>query len=148
MTNENEQYADSLYKEDLDLIRVRETLAASGMPDISVADGYGRLLTMLVTMSGAKQLLEVGALGGYSGICLLRGAGEGGRLTSLELKAEYAEVARGNVEAAGYGQAVTFKIGDGKASLEQLKAEGQQFDFSLLMRIRKVIPRIWNMRSL
>ncbi|WP_155972751.1 O-methyltransferase [Paenibacillus sp. Leaf72] len=129
MSIENEQYADSLYKEDLDLIRVRETLAANGMPDISVADGYGRLLTMLVAMSGAKQLLEVGALGGYSGICLLRGAGEGGRLTSLELKAEYAEVARGNVEAAGYGQAVTFKIGDGKASMEQLKAEGRQFDF-------------------
>lgn len=124
-----EQYVDSLYKKDAQLERVKEGIASRGMPSISVADGYGRLLTMLVRMSGASKLLEIGALGGYSGICLARGLKDGGSLLSLELLPEYAEVARTHLEEAGYGDKVEYKVGDAKKSLEELKKEGRTFDF-------------------
>jgi predicted O-methyltransferase YrrM len=125
----NEQYVDSLYREDADLKRVKEGIAASGMPDISVADGYGRLLTMLVTMSGAQKIMEIGALGGYSGICLARGLRAGGSLVSLELLQNYADVAKVHMEAAGLGDKVEYLIGDAKQSLAELKSAGRKFDF-------------------
>lgn len=128
MSNE-EQYVDSLYTKDEQLERVKEGIASQGMPDISVADGYGRLLTMLVGMSGAKDILEIGALGGYSGICLARGLKEGGKLLSLELLPHYADVARAHLEEAGYGGKANYRIGDAKESLAQLKEEGRSFDF-------------------
>ncbi|RIX54035.1 O-methyltransferase [Paenibacillus nanensis] len=124
-----EQYVDSLYKRDEQLERVKEGIASRGMPSISVADGYGRLLTMLVRMTGASKLLEIGALGGYSGICLARGLSDGGSLLSLELLPEYAEVARAHLTEAGFGDKVDYKIGDARKSLEELKAEGRKFDF-------------------
>jgi len=129
MNLSDDQYVESLYAEDIDLARVKAGLAANGMRDISVHAGYGRLLTMLVEMSGASELLEIGALGGYSGICLARGLGGGGTLTSLELIPEYAEVARVHMEAAGLGDKVTYYVGDAKESLEKLKQEERSFDF-------------------
>lgn len=125
----NEQYVDSLYAQDPDLEHVKKVLAERGMPDISVADGYGRLLTMLVRLKGASSILEIGALGGYSGICLARGLGEGGRLVSLELLQDYADVAKSNMEAAGLGGKVEYLVGDAKLSLARLKEEGRRFDF-------------------
>lgn len=124
-----EQYVDSLYKEDSDLARVKAGLAAHGIRDISVHDGYGRMLTMLVAMTGARKLLEIGALGGYSGICLAKGLKGEGHLVSLELMPDYAEVARTHMEAAGFGDKVTYMVGDAKESLERLKTEGRKFDF-------------------
>ncbi|MGO4544507.1 O-methyltransferase [Paenibacillus sp. 2TAB23] len=126
---QDEQYVDSLYGADADLERVKAGIAANGMPDISVADGYGRLLTMLVTLSGAKSIVEIGALGGYSGICLARGLKEGGKLTSLELLPSYAELARVHMEAAGLGEKVEYMVGDAKQSLAQLQGAGRKFDF-------------------
>lgn len=126
---DHERYADSLYDKDRDLERVLEGLKESGMPDISIAAGYGRLLTLLVRMSGSGKLLEIGALGGYSGICLARGLREGGSLLSLELLPSYAETAQRHVEEAGLGRFVTYRTGDAKESLAALKAEGRTFDF-------------------
>ncbi|NIK67382.1 MULTISPECIES: O-methyltransferase [unclassified Paenibacillus] len=125
----DEQYVDGLYGEDQDLVRTKKGIAERGMPDISIADGYGRLLTMLAKMNGAKTALEIGALGGYSGICIARGLAEGGLLTSLELKAEYAEVAKAHMAEAGLGDAVEYIIGDARESLAKLKEEGRTFDF-------------------
>ncbi|NBD25868.1 O-methyltransferase [Paenibacillus glycinis] len=124
-----ERYVDRLLGEDADLARVHATIEAKGMPQISIASGYGKLLTMLVRMSGAVNVLEIGALGGYSGICLARGLREGGRLTSLELMQDYADTARGNLEAAGLGDRVTYLVGDAKDSLAVLEKEGRKFDF-------------------
>ena len=121
-----EQYVERLLGEDADLERVIRVISEQGMPDISIAAGYGRLLTMLVRTSGAKQVLEIGALGGYSGICLARGLREGGQLTSLELVQNYADVARGNLEAAGFGGQVSYIVGDAQESLAQLKEQGKQ----------------------
>lgn len=125
----NEQYVDSLYGKDADLEHVKAGIAANGMPDISVADGYGRLLTMLVTMSKSKSIMEIGALGGYSGICLARGLQAGGKLVSLELLQKYADIAKGHMEDAGLGDRVEYIVGDAKQSLAGLKAENRKFDF-------------------
>ncbi|MFD0674200.1 O-methyltransferase [Cohnella sp. GCM10027633] len=124
-----DDYFESLFPPDEALARVNESIARVGMPSISVAPGYGRLLTMLVRISGAASVLEIGALGGYSGICLSRGLPESGRLVSLELREDYAAVARANVAAAGYGERSEYVVGDAAESLAKLEAGGERFDF-------------------
>ncbi|MFD0620061.1 O-methyltransferase [Paenibacillus sp. GCM10027629] len=129
MTQSDEQYMDSLFAEDEVLERVMEGTRKAEMPEISIAPGYGRLLTILVKTSRAQRILEIGALGGYSGICLARGLDDEGKLVSLELKPEFAEVAKQHVTEAGHGHQVEYRIGDAMESLKQLEAEGQRFDF-------------------
>ncbi|MEF3352231.1 O-methyltransferase [Paenibacillus sp. GYB006] len=124
-----DDYVNDLYEEDPLLAEVIQTIKEKGMPEVSVAPAYGRLLTFLVQTSGAKKVLEIGALGGYSGICLSRGMSEEGRLTSLELKEEYAALAHAHLTKAGYGEKVEYKIGPAADSLEELKKEGKKFDF-------------------
>jgi predicted O-methyltransferase YrrM len=126
-----ERYADALFegRADPDLERVRASIAERNMRDISVKPGYGRLLTLLAAASGAEAILEIGALAGYSGICLARGLRPGGKLTSLELIPEYAELARSNLAAAGFGDATEYRVGEALPSLEALAAEGRTFDF-------------------
>jgi predicted O-methyltransferase YrrM len=143
-----EQYAESLYAQDEQLERVLETIRANGMPDISVKPGYGRLLTLLVKLSGARNVLEIGALGGYSGICLARGLAAGGRLTSLELREEYAQLAHANLREAGFGGQVEYKVGEALTSLEQLDAEGRRFDFFFIDADKGNYPRYldWALR--
>ncbi|CQR54929.1 O-methyltransferase [Paenibacillus riograndensis] len=124
-----EEYSEQLYTEDALLLKVKQAIKDSGMPEVSIAPGYGRLLTMLVAASRSTRILEIGALGGYSGICLCRGLSKAGRLTSLELKAEYAELAGRHLEEAGFGEAVEYKLGPALDSLKLLEAEGRTFDF-------------------
>lgn len=125
-----EEYCEQLYTEDDILLQVKEAIVQAGMPPVSVEPGYGRLLTMLVRLSRSKRILEIGALGGYSGICLSRGFAKGdGSLTSLELRADYAELARRHLELAGFGDSTEYRIGPAMDSLKQLEAEGAKFDF-------------------
>lgn len=128
-TLQQEQYIESLYPRDPVLEHVRETLRQHGIYDISVEAGYGRLLTLLVRTSGARQALEIGALGGYSGICMARGLPRDGRLYSLELNPDYARLARDNLLYAGLGDKVEYRIGEALLRLEELKREGRRFDF-------------------
>jgi caffeoyl-CoA O-methyltransferase len=125
----NEDYVESLYESDADLKRVIEGIRAKGMPEISIAPGYGRLLTLLVQASSAQNVLEIGALGGYSGICLARGLGQKGKLLSLELKQEYADVAFSHLEQAGLGDKVEYRIGDAMVTLKELIEEETRYDF-------------------
>jgi len=126
-----ERYAEALFegREDPDLERALASIKERNMPDISVKPGYGRLLTLLAAAAGASAALEIGALAGYSGICLARGLRPGGTLTSLELKPEYAELARVNLTAAGFGDRVEYRVGEALSSLAALEAEGRTFDF-------------------
>lgn len=124
-----EDYSEQLYTEDELLLQVKAAIAANGMPEVSIAPGYGRLLTMLVTLSRSARLLEIGALGGYSGICLCRGLQHQGSLTSLELRAEYAALAERHLQQAGFGDRVEYKIGPALDSLKLLEAQGQRYDF-------------------
>lgn len=124
-------YIDSLYNKENDeaLARVLASIRERGMPEISVHPGYGRLITLLAASAGASAALEIGALGGYSGICILRGLAPDGMLTSLELQAEYAELARANVAAAGFGGRAEYRVGEALARLPELADEGKTFDF-------------------
>ncbi|MDE5415395.1 O-methyltransferase [Alkalihalobacterium chitinilyticum] len=125
-----EQYIESTFhtKEAL-LEEIKASIMERGMPSISVSPNTGKLLTMLVAISGAKEILEIGALGGYSGTCLARGLDEQGRLTSLELEEEYGKLAHANLTKAGLGNKVTYLIGEALTSLETLVNEQKRFDF-------------------
>ena len=100
--------------------------ASAGLPAIQVSAAQGRLLELLVRISGASSVLEVGTLGGYSTIWLARGLGPGGRVLTLELDAHHAEVARANLEAAGVADAVDVRVGP---AAETLAALTDPFDF-------------------
>ncbi|CAH8770793.1 O-methyltransferase [Paenibacillus dendritiformis] len=123
-------YIDSVfYKQDALLEEVILSIKEKGMPSISVSASSGKLLTMLVSISGAKNVLEIGALGGYSGICLARGFGKEGKLTSLELEERYAKLAYSNLSKAGFGDQVSYIIGEAMQSLDKLAGDNKRFDF-------------------
>ncbi|MDL4839818.1 O-methyltransferase [Aquibacillus rhizosphaerae] len=123
-------YIDSVFNNQDELLEeVISSIKQNGMPSISVSRSSGKLLTMLVSISGAKNVLEIGALGGLSGICLARGFGKDGTLTSLELEGKYAELAQSNLSKAGFGNQVSYLTGPALNSLDRLVAEKKQFDF-------------------
>ncbi len=124
------EYIDRVFvhKDEL-LEEVTASIKANGMPSISVSPSSGKLLTMLVSITGAQSVLEIGALGGYSGICLARGFGSSGKLTSLELEEKYAKLAENNLAKAGFGNQVTYLTGPARNSLEKLEENQRQFDF-------------------
>ncbi len=124
------RYIDSVfYHQDTVLEDVITSIEENGMPSISVSPSSGKLLTMLVSISGAENVLEIGALGGYSGICLARGFGKEGKLTSLELEERYAKLAHANLSKAGFGGQVSYMTGAALQNLEQLVEENRTFDF-------------------
>ncbi len=101
-----------------------QSISDAGMPVISVSANQGKFLQMLAVLCRANKILELGALGGYSTIWLARALPEGGKLTSIELDPEYAEVARKNIALAGLSDKVDIRIGKGLDVLPQLEAEG------------------------
>lgn len=123
-------YIDSLFhNQDPILEEVLSSIQENGMRNISVSPASGKLLTMLVAISGAKNVLEIGALGGYSGICLAKGFGGEGKLTSLELEERYAKLAYSNLAKAGFGDQVTYLTGPALQSLEKLIEDHMCYDF-------------------
>lgn len=93
---------------------------AAGLPAIAVSPAQGRLLELLVRMSGAQSVLEVGTLAGYSTIWLARALPPAGRVLTLELDPRHAEVARSNVEAAGLTDVVEIAVGPAADTLAGL----------------------------
>ncbi len=107
--------------------------AAAGLPEIQVAANQGKLLELLVRMSGARRVLEVGTLGGYSTIWLARGLPADGTLVTLEVQLRHAGVARANLERAGFGSRVDVRVGPAAETLGDMVAEGTEpFDFVFL----------------
>ncbi|MCW2954591.1 MAG: O-methyltransferase [Conexibacter sp.] len=97
---------------------------AAGLPQIAVTPPQGKLLYLLARIHGARTILELGTLAGYSTIWLARALPAGGRLVTLEANPAYAEVARGNVAAAGLADRVEVRVGAALDTLPQLDAEG------------------------
>ena len=95
-----------------------------GLPEINVSPNQGRLLRLLVEIAGARRILEIGTLGGYSAIHLARGLPEDGELISLEIDEHHADVARRNVERAGLSGIVEIRVGD--AHLDGLTQHGSE----------------------
>jgi predicted O-methyltransferase YrrM len=96
---------------------------AAGLPEIQVSALQGRLLHMIAQVHGARRILEIGTLGGYSTIWLARALPPDGRLISLELEPRHAEVARANVERAHLSDRVEVRVGPAVDSLAKLHAE-------------------------
>jgi len=97
--------------------------AAAGLPAIQVAPNQGKLLGLLARLQGARSILEIGTLGGYSTIWLARALPAGGRLVTLEADPKHAEVARANLAAAGLADVVDVRLGPALDTLPQLAAE-------------------------
>ncbi|MFE4356514.1 O-methyltransferase [Kitasatospora sp. MY 5-36] len=102
---------------------------AAGLPKIAVAPNQGKLLHLLALTQGAKRILEVGTLGGYSAIWLARALPADGTLLTLELDPRHAEVARGNLAAAGLAGVAEVRVGRAADSLAALVEQGvEPFD--------------------
>lgn len=112
--------------------------AAAGLPAIQVSANQGKLLMIAARAAGARRVLEIGTLGGYSTIWLARGLadretdgrlrseggfGREGRVVTLEANAAYAEVARGNIERAGLADVVEVRVGNALETLPLLASE-------------------------
>jgi predicted O-methyltransferase YrrM len=103
---------------------------AAGLPAINVAPNQGKLLQLLATIRGARRILEVGTLGGYSTIWLARALPPDGRLVTLELNPDHAKVATQNLARAGFADLVSVIVGSAKDSLARLVDTGEApFDF-------------------
>jgi predicted O-methyltransferase YrrM len=101
-----------------------EASAAAGLPPINVTPNQGMLLQILARAVGARAILEIGTLGGYSTIWLARGLAPGGRLVSLEADPAHAEIARANIARAGLADAVEVRLGKALETLPRLADEG------------------------
>lgn len=101
-----------------------EASAAAGLPAINVAPNQGKLLMLLARLQGARRILEIGTLGGYSTIWLARALPAGGRLVTLEANPEYAGVARANLARAGFADVAEVRVGPAAESLPRLAEEG------------------------
>jgi len=122
--------ADCLLGDDPALSATLAANAAGGLPDIDVSPAQGRMLHLFARMAGARRILEIGTLGGYSTIELARALPTGGTLISLEIEPHHVEVARSNVAKAGLSDRVDIRTGPALASLQaMIAADEGPFDF-------------------
>jgi predicted O-methyltransferase YrrM len=102
----------------------------AGLPSHHVAPNQGKLLQLLAQVQGARNILEIGTLAGYSTIWLARALPADGRLVTLESNSLHAEVAQANITRAGLNHLVELRLGNAVKSLQQLEMEGDEpFDF-------------------
>ena len=115
--------------EDDALRAAAERARSAGLPEIAVSPLQGLWLQLLARALGARRVLELGTLGGYSTICLARGVVYGGTVTTVELRAEYAAVAGESIAAAGLTERVEQRIGP---ALDVLPTLAGPFDLAFL----------------
>ncbi|MCB8912006.1 putative methyltransferase [Rhodococcus rhodochrous] len=114
---------DVLIGDDPALSSALEANAAAELPPIDVSAPQGKFLHLLARIRGARRVLEIGTLGGYSTIWLARAVGESGRVVTLEYEPKHAEVARANLDRAGVGDRVDIRVGPALDSLPGLVDE-------------------------
>jgi predicted O-methyltransferase YrrM len=115
---------DTIFESDALLESVLEGSVKAGLPPINVSQPQGKLLHIIARSIGARRILEVGTLAGYSTIWLARALPKSGRLISLEVEPRHAEIARKNIERSGLGSAVEIRLGKAIESLPKLLPEG------------------------
>jgi predicted O-methyltransferase YrrM len=121
---EIDDYLDDCFlSPDAALDAALEASEAAGLPRINVAPNQGKLLMLLARAIGARRILEIGTLGGYSTIWLARGLLPGGKLITLDANAKFAEVARANIARAGLAEMVELRVGKASDTLPSLAAE-------------------------
>ena len=132
--SEVDDYLSSLFVgDDAALSGALERSAAAGLPAINVSPPQGKLLHLLARLTGARRILEIGTLGGYSTIWLARALSADGKVITLEYEPKHAEVARGNFEAAGLSEKIELRLGRAIETLPQLDREGAgPFDLAFI----------------
>ena len=121
----------------------------AGLPPIAVTPGQGKLLHLLARICGARKILEIGTLGGYSTIWLARALPEGGRLVTLEYDPKHFAVAGENIARAGLNHVVEQRLGNALETLPRLAAEGAgPFDFIFIDANKNNYPEYfeWSLR--
>ena len=114
---------DALFAADPALDAVLAANHDQGLPAIDVSPAQGKLLSLLARIQGAKKILEIGTLGGYSTIWMARALPADGKIVTLELDPHHAKVARSNFERAGVSERVDLRVGPALQSLAALGAE-------------------------
>ena len=118
-------WAEATYApEDAVLREIRARSAAAGLPPIEVGPMDGLHLEVLARAARVRRAVEIGTLGGYSGVCLLRGMGADGRLETFELEPRHAEVARASFARAGVAERVRIHVGPALDLLRRIEPEG------------------------
>jgi predicted O-methyltransferase YrrM len=123
-------FEEELIPPDATLAAVLAENRSAGLPEMDVAPNQGKFLHLLARIQGARRILEIGTLGGYSTIWLARALPAGGRLVTLEFDPQRAKVAAANIERAGLSAKVEIHVGPAVESLAALHREGEPpFDF-------------------
>lgn len=137
--------AGLLVPSDAALDAALEASTAAGLPPISVSPTHGKLLHLLAKMQGARRILEIGTLGGYSAIWLARALPPDGRLITLEADSKHADVARGNIARAGLEGIVELRLGKALDTLPQIAAgKNGPFDLIFIDADKQNIPRYFD----
>jgi predicted O-methyltransferase YrrM len=140
---------DHLVPADPALEAALDASAKAGLPAINVAPNQGKLLYLLARLHGARKILEIGTLGGYSTIWLGRALPADGKLVTLEADAKHAEVARANVARADLAKVVDVRVGKALDTLPKIAAEGLgPFDLFFIDADKANIPGYfeWSLR--
>ncbi len=129
-TNVDTYFCDLLVPSDTALDAAIKSSDEAGLPSHHVAPNQGKLLQLLAQVQGARNILEIGTLAGYSTIWLSRALPTNGHLVTLESNPTHAEVAQANITRAGLSHLVELRLGNALESLQKLDAEGgESFDF-------------------
>lgn len=140
-TEVDQYFSEMLLPSDPILESALEDSVTAGLPAISVSPNQGKLLQMLAQIVGARSILEIGTLGGYSTIWLARGLRAGGHLITLEVDPKHADVAQLNISRAGLEDVVEVRIGNALETVPQLSAERRgPFDLIFIDADKKSIP--------
>lgn len=149
MSDRVDEYIASLFARDDDVLAaLREAADREGLPPISISAVTGRLLQILLCAVRAERVLEVGTLGGYSGIWMARALPASGRLVTIELDERHAQFARGYFGRAGLESRIDLRVG---RALDVLPAfDGERFDAIFLDADKEPLPTYfdWALRLL
>ena len=119
--------------------------ASAGLPNIQVSPAQGKMLHILARLVGARNILELGALGGYSGIWMARALPPGGKLLTLEASEKHAEVAKANYARTGLSDVIELRLGKALDLLPQVAAERRgPFDMIFLDANKSDMPEYFD----
>jgi caffeoyl-CoA O-methyltransferase len=144
------EYLDGLYvDEDEGMLDAVASIERAGMPQIQVSASDGRILEVVLRAAGARKVVEVGTLAGYSAQWIARAIGPEGHLWTVEASPKHAEISRGVLERAGLGEQVTVLEGPGMEKLPTIEREGP-FDAVFVDANKEDYPRYveWATRNL
>lgn len=136
-------FVDTLVEQDEALLAALENNKAAGLPAIDVTPNLGKMLHIFARMIGARRILEIGTLGGYSTLWLARALPADGLVVTLEYEPRHAEIARQNILRAGLEDRVEIRIGAALESLPALAAIAP-FDLIFIDADKKIIRTIWS----